>query len=68
LKVLIGDAAKNHAAEPSIAYRKGFDPFLGGLFVPECERRIRGKTRLAQYDWKQEPENVLCLMNLLHGL
>jgi len=47
LQVFVQDAAKEHAAEPAIADRKGFDPFLGGLFVPETERRVRGDCRLA---------------------
>jgi len=38
LKVFIGNAAKNHSAKATVAYRKGFYPFLRGLLIPEAER------------------------------
>ena len=50
LEVFIGDATKYHSAEAAIADGKGFDPFLRGLFIPECEGRIRGESGLAQND------------------
>jgi hypothetical protein len=52
IKVFIGDTAEKHSTESAVAYRKGFDPLLCGLFVPESERGIEGEGGLAQNDWK----------------
>src|SRR6266850_5411309 len=52
LQVFVRDAAEEHAAESAIADRKSFDPFLGGLFVPERKRRVGGQSELGQKDRK----------------
>ena len=52
LKMFVRDTPKKHSAEAAISDRKGFDPFLSWLFVPERERGIGGENGLAQRDDK----------------